>query len=167
MNTKQITKTKKLRTNKLQANNGFTLLEILVAAAILITMAVIITGALANFRENSELDRAGDNIMSLIREARSRTLASEKGNQFGVRFENARAILFEGPAFDPDDPDNEIYNLLSQLEIFNINVSGANVIFERLTGNASPTGDVSIRLKTKPNKLKTIFISSAGLIYVQ
>jgi type II secretory pathway pseudopilin PulG len=146
---------------------GFTLIEISASVAILIIIAAIITAALANFRGDRELDRADEAITGLIRQARERTLASEKGNQFGVRFENARAILFQGPVFNPGDPNNKIYNISSSVEIFNINISGANVVFERLTGNAFPNGDISIKLKASPNKLKTIFIGGGGSVYSQ
>lgn len=147
--------------------SGFTTLEILIAVVVLIIVAVIILGAMRAFRDSSELDRTANDIMNIIREARSRTLSSENGNQFGARFESGKAVLFKGATYDPNDPNNEIYNLSSRVEISNINFSASTTIFKRLTGEADPAGDVSVRLKANPAQAKIIFINSTGLVYVQ
>ena len=150
-----------------QLKRGFTILEMLIAIAVLVILATIIIGAMANFRDSSEFNRAVDEVVAIIREARSKTLASEDGFQFGIHFESSRVVLFKGTSFVDSDPNNKVLTLSGRVEIFNINITGGNVVFERLTGDANPSGDVSVRLKNDLTNTETIIIGSGGLVYVQ
>ncbi|MCH7882915.1 type II secretion system protein [Patescibacteria group bacterium] len=146
---------------------GFTTLEVLLSIAVLIILSAIVIGAFATFRDARELDRAVDEIFTLVREARSRTLSSEGDSQFGVHFETSNSVLFKGATFTMGAPNNKTLILSNRVEIFAINILGSDVVFERLTGDANPSGDVSVRLKADPSESKTIIINSSGLIYVQ
>lgn len=146
---------------------GFTTLEILIAVSILIILSALAIGSLSTFRDARELDRAVDEIFTLVREARSRTLSSEDDSQFGVHFETSNSVLFKGTTFTMGAPSNKTLILSNRVEIYAINIPGSDVVFERLTGDANPSGDVSVRLKADPSESKTIIINSSGLIYVQ
>lgn len=141
------------------------MLEILITIAVLIILSVIILGALNEFRDSRALSGAREEIIGALREARSRTLASENENQFGVHFETSRIIVFVGPDFIPDDPKNEIRAISLRTEIFNINFSGSDTVFKRLTGESDPEGNVSVRLKKDPSELFTVYLNSSGLVH--
>lgn len=146
---------------------GFTLLEILIGLFILILLSVIMVSVLIGVRDSRQLNKAIDEISSVLNEARALTLGSKDDSQFGVFFENSRAVLFKGAVYSEGAPDNKQVDLSNQVEIFNINFTGDTLVFERLTGDANPAGDVSIRLKKDVSKSKTIFINERGIIYVQ
>ena len=146
---------------------GLTTLEILIAVSVLIMLSVIVIGSFGAFRGARELDQASDDIVGFLREARSRTLASEDGSQFGVHFETSRTVLFKGNTFVDGALENKTAYPPRRVEIFNINIAGSNVLFERLTGRANPNGDVSVRLKSSPGQIRIIIIESSGNAYVQ
>lgn len=146
---------------------GFTALEILISLAIMALLIVVSIGAFSKVRNAKSLDSAVESTFSLIREARSRALASEDGSQFGVYFEAGRAVLFKGTAFTEGDPNNKIYGLPNVAEIFNINFLASSTVFKRLTGDAENPGNVSIRLKSDPARAKTIFVNEVGLVYAE
>ena len=146
---------------------GFSIIEVGISVSILALLSAGVRGAFSIFRDTRELDRASSDVLNFVREARSRTLASENDSQFGVHFESDRAVLFRGAAYVEGAADNEIYLLPPRVEVYSITIQGNNVVFERLTGNASVSGTVAFRLKSAPSKISTLFIQSTGLIYAQ
>lgn len=145
---------------------GFTALEILVSLAIMALLAAVSIGAFSKVRNAKSLDSAVESASSLIREARSRALASEDGSQFGVYFEASRAVLFKGTVFTEGDPDNKVYELPGVAEIFNVSFSASSTVFKKLTGDPQSPGEVSIRLKDASGS-RTIFINEVGLVYAE
>ena len=117
------------------------------------------------FRDGQELELAAGEVQNAVREARSLTLASENGNQFGVHFESSRVVLFTGSSFAEGAPQNQIRRLPERVSITGINFSGSSVVFERLTGRASPAGSAVVSLKSDPSRLKTVYVDLSGLIY--
>ncbi|MBI1957590.1 MAG: prepilin-type N-terminal cleavage/methylation domain-containing protein [Candidatus Niyogibacteria bacterium] len=146
---------------------GFSILELAIAVLILLLLASIGTAAFFRFRDAQELARAMDDAMDLVREARSRTLASELDNQFGVHFESGRAVLFQGASYAEGAAGNKAYPFSPRVEAYSITVPGSAVVFERLTGNASGAGSVSFRLKSDPSKIRAFTITVTGLLYAQ
>ena len=145
---------------------GFSILELAIAVSILLVLAAMTAAAFFRFRDTRELDRAADETLNLIREARARTLASENDSQFGVRFESERAVLFRGASYVEGAADNKAYAIESRVEAYSITIPSATVVFERLTGAASGAGAVSFRLKADPAKTRVITITASGLTYV-
>ncbi len=146
---------------------GFSALEILISVFIVAAIAAVVFGAMNRFRDARELDSAAGEIENALRRARSLTLASEEGSQFGVYFEASRAVLFAGSSFTEGDPKNEIHNIPARVSVSSVNFSGSLVVFERLTGRASPAGNVVVSLKNDPSRLRTIYADTGGLIYVE
>lgn len=141
-------------------------MEILVSLAIMVLLTVVSVGAFSKVRNAKALDSAVESASSLIREARSRALASEDGSQFGVYFEVQRAVLFKGTVFTEGDPSNKIYELPSVAEIFNVNLTASSTVFKTLSGDTASPGNVSIRLKEGTGS-RTIFINEVGLVYAE
>lgn len=150
---------------KTKDRGGYTALEILISVGIIAILAFMVSTAFSGFRDSRIMEEASQGVVDALRETRSRTLASEKGKQFGVHFESSRLVIFSGQNFDENDPENEARNIPREVEIFNINFSGPDIVFKRLTGEASPEGNVSLRLKKDLSETRAIYINSAGLIY--
>lgn len=144
-------------------------MEILIVVAILSLLAVVVISGFISLRKQTALDSAGENIMSVLNEARSKTLASKDDSEYGVHFETDRIVLFKGDVFSAADPDNKEFVVLSSVEISNIDLNGggSDLVFERLTGKTDNNGTTTLRLKSDFSKTKDIVISSTGIVSSQ
>ena len=143
---------------------GFTALEILIALAVVLILAAIVSGGFSSFRKEQILSGTAENIFSFVNEARAKTLSSKEDSVYGVHFENSRAVIFKGQNFSEGAPDNEIFYLPAAAEISQVSLAGggAEAIFKRLTGETGQSGTVVIRLKGG-TKTKTVVIQKSGL----
>ena len=78
-----------------KGNFGFTIIEILVVAAITVVVAVVVATSLVGRRSQAELDSAKRQITTLLRDAQQRSIGGEGGYAWGVHFENSAS----GPSF--------------------------------------------------------------------
>src|SRR3989338_10343517 len=150
----------------LKYNKGFSLIEMLVVIAILVLMATVITVGLSSFYKGRTLDGAVEQAISLINEARSKTLSSKDSSQYGVHFETSRLALFKGPVFTEPNSDNKEFIFSSSVEMFGttLNGGGSDLVFKRLTGKTDEYGAVSFRLKIDNSKIKNITIEPGGVV---
>jgi len=144
---------------------GFTFVETLVAIAVLVLLATVISSGLASFRESAALDQAVDETLEFLREARSKTLASEGASSYGVHFAPAALTLFRGGVYSASDPTNRVVQLPGLVEISSINLSTttSSVVFERLTGESPAAGTVTFRTK-RSAKTRQIQILPSGVV---
>jgi len=148
----------------LASSRGFTFVETLVAIAVLVLLAIFIMSGLAAFRESSALDQAVDETIGLLREARSKTLASEGALSYGVHFTASSITLFPGGVYSALDPANVVLTLPPTVTISSINLSTttANVVFDRLTG-ASPAAGTVTFTTSRSSKTKQVQVLSSGI----
>ena len=144
---------------------GFTLLEILIIAAIALFLAIGSFSVYGNYNKSRSLEVSAQNIASLLKTARSKTLASNDASVFGVHFETSRAVLFKGATFSEPNVDNREYRLPGVVTISTINLNGGgnDIIFERLTGETQQFGTTTVSL-TDSSKERNITISATGII---
>jgi len=88
-------------------------------------------------------------VVSVIDEARSNTLASVEATTYGVYFDTDSVISFKGATYVGEEDSNEIYELHSKVEISDVALAGGGneIVFERLTGQVSEVGTVTLSLK--------------------
>ena len=143
---------------------GITLWEILLAIAIVGVLAVIVLPGFSKIRKIQILKSTTEDIVSVIGQARSQTLASLNSSAYGVHFETNRVILFTGTSFSSDATSNQITNLISPATISSISLSnsGADLYFNRLSGLPSATGTIMLTLPSVTSK--TITISASGSV---
>lgn len=139
---------------------GITLLEILMSIAIIAVVAAMLIGVFGGWRAGGDLEDARSNIIGILKDARSRTLASESNTSYGVHFETEKAVLFQGAAYNSSDPKNEIYSLSGSIKISSISLTGgaADTVFTRLLGTTTASGTITIESKRNQNtRVITIF----------
>lgn len=148
------------------SNAGFTFTELMVIIAVLFILVVIGVPTLRYFQKQSDLSDVAEGIINILRLAQAKTLASEAASKYGVHFESNKFVLFKGATYSSTSSGNEVHNLSSRVEIYQINLTGSSseVIFERVSGIADQSGDVSLRLKDDLTEIKTITIQSSGQI---
>ena len=150
-------------------NSGFSLIEIIATIAIGAVLVAGIVVSFSSFRNSKIVDISADQILSVINEARVKTVSSEDYSRFGVRFEASRAVLFKGDIFAEPNSSN-IETLLSPLvEISDISLNGggADIVFQKLTGKTGNYGSLRVRLKSDNNKYKTISVKATGIANIQ
>lgn len=150
---------------------GFTLIEIIVTIAILIVVVGLISFRSANtFREESDLNKAALDIVSTLRLAQSRSLAAEQASKSGVYFSTSTSpyqyTLYLGSDYSSRAASSdELYDIPGNIEISSIDLAGENeVVFERITGITYQSGNIEIRLKNRPSRIKTIYVESSGKV---
>lgn len=145
---------------------GFTLLEILIGISILIILATILWGGLIRFQRSLQLAGSLEDGISLLVEARTRTLSSLGEDQYGVHFQNDRVVLFKGVTYTAGNPDNVEGVLPRSVEISSVSLNGggADVIFKRLTGTTDQYGDITYHLLADTSQTRTVSIVSTGLV---
>lgn len=146
--------------------NGFTLVEILIGIAILMLLAVIGWNTLSRFRQTADLNRAAEAGISLLNDARSRTLSSVDASQYGVHFQTDRIVLFKGGSYSAGSPDNVEFLLPRTVEVSSISLigGGSDAIFTRLTGMTSQSGTITFRLIANTAQTRMITILPGGVI---
>lgn len=123
------------------------------------------------FQKESDLTNLSVEIVNTIRLAQNKTLASERASQYGVYFDQItipnRYILFKGGSYGSRDASfDEIHKFSSFVEISEMNLAGgvSEVVFNRVSGETLQSGNIFLRLKIDPTKIKTIYIESSGRV---
>lgn len=153
---------------RFKISNSFTLIETVVAIGILALLAAIVMSGLSSFQQSGELARAADLVAGTLRDARGRTLASKYDTVYGAHFDLDRVVLFEGAIYTAGAASNETTMLPLRVEIAAITLGGANhTTFRRLSGEATATGTITVRVKQESSKTKEIKIYDSGVIEIK
>lgn len=148
------------------SKRGVTLVELLVAIAILVTIAAIGVAVFSRLTGQTALDASVQQVLSVFEEARSRTLASENDQQFGVHVTVSSVVLFIGNTYSAGASTNEVTTLVRRVSISDISMTGGatDVVFERLTGKANVTGTITLTLASDTSQTQVLTINSTGLV---
>ena len=156
---------KNFQCSKQRSLLGFSGIELLLSLSVLVIAFTILTSALSQFRGGGLLAETEATMRGIVHDARVRTLGSESNNQYGVHFETTKIVLFVGGTYDASANTNEVYSLPVGVRISSVALlTGNEIVFARLTGLPSTTGDIVIQLTRDPAQTKTISILSSGII---
>ena len=150
--------------NMVGCKRGVSVVELLVAIAILgIILAVVLT-PFSKSRERATLDSAVVDILTGISQARSKTLASMDSSSYGVHFASNEVIIFKGTSFSSGDPDNDTISITQPAAVSDVTLDGESgssgeFYFSRLSGSPSASGTVTV---SSPSYSKTITITATG-----
>jgi len=147
---------------------GFTLIEILTVIATLGILTGVIAINFRNFQLNTNLNNETEKILNIAKLAQNKTLASENESNYGIHLESDSYTLFKGQTYSAGSMDNLYYILSPDTEIYEINLngSGQNIIFNRVTGETSQNGSFKLKLKLSNSPTKTISILPSGHIFL-
>lgn len=136
---------------------AFSLLEILIVLAISITVVLLTTANLEGFRKSALLADTSREIVSVLREAKAKTVSGEGGQAYKVRFTSS------------------VYQILDSTEVVitsriidddvEIVPPSSDITFEKVTGKSNG-GNVVIRIKNGTEQ-KIVTISTLGLVTEQ
>jgi prepilin-type N-terminal cleavage/methylation domain-containing protein len=148
---------------------GFTLIEIILAVAILLIIASIIIKSYSQFNKNVSLKTEVGRIASLIYRAKSDTISSRGGMQYGVHFESNKVVLFQGDIYSSGASTNENFPLSQSLSISAIILTGggSDLVFQRLTGTTATPGSITVKLDGVGGASSVLSISGNGIVTIQ
>lgn len=147
-------------------SRGFTLVELLITIAIILILAGLVVSNIGTFVQGQALNNGVDETIALINEARSRTLAGENGDEYGVHLQSDKAVLFVGPTYSSSASTNKVVTLDSSIVIGSISLGGggSDVLFDRITGDTNNYGTYIVKKSSTTTGQKTITISKTGLV---
>lgn len=148
---------------------GFSIIEALIAIAVIAILAGIIIFSFSGVRDSQVLHAGAEEIVTLLTSARSKTLASLSNSQWGVYFEEDKMTLFRGDSFPGvGDPDNQEVSLDALLSISDVTLSGGanSVVFERLSGRTNQVGTITVSLDSGA-AARVIRIGATGLTTIE
>jgi len=147
-------------------NKGFSLIEIVIALAILILIIGLAFASYRYFEKKTELETSTQKIVSILKTAQTKTLASEDDSSYGVHFEENRYILFKGETYQIETEENKVNQLPSRLEVSDIDLNNESidVIFQKISGQTEQYGTIILSSIDQPENSKTINIQPSGQI---
>ena len=151
----------------MRKDQGLTLIELLVVISILLIILGITIQSFRSFQGEEVLSDSTEKIINILRLGQSKTLASEGASQYGIYFNTAtnphQYTLFKGANYALRDvSSDEVHQIPKSVEIYEINLGGGQeVVFNRLTGESTNSGAVSLRLKGDNSKTRTVGIKSS------
>ncbi len=159
-------KEKKTATRTAARQAGFTAVEVLVVVVIMTILSALIMTGFNALNKRQALDKDRMLVISVLNDARSRTLSSIEASKYGVHFEDEEIIFFQGNTYSQADADNQHLSLSTYTEITDIDLSGSgdDIIFERLTGRTLQPGTITLSLKSDASSTKVITIEGTGVI---
>ena len=154
--------------NKIQLNNqsGLTIIEIMIAVSVVVVLAALSFQVFNVFIKRQALDKDAQKIASMLKEARSATLASRANSVYGVHFVATRTVMFKGTVFIESDSNNRELSLNPrvQITVTNLNGGGSDIIFDRLTGATDQYGSITLSLVASTSITKIISIEETGIV---
>ncbi|MEK7607761.1 MAG: prepilin-type N-terminal cleavage/methylation domain-containing protein [Patescibacteria group bacterium] len=144
--------------------SAFTLMEVMIVITITTIIATISIISFVSFSRREALDASATALASGLRDARSQTLASVGGSQYGIAINSNKFTLFQGVVYDPMASTNKSFDFSSYV-LASSSISA--VVFQRLTGNSTASGTIDVYLVSDSTVKRSVSISSTGLVNVQ
>lgn len=148
-----------------KTERGITALELLVVFAVLAIIFTVVLKPFSAFRNVQAINSASIQVVSLLNEARSSTVASKESSQYGVHIESGRVVYFKGASFSEPSSYNKEIKIDSSVKISGISLAGggSDVVFQQLTGDTLNYGTISIEANSNSALKRIITITSTGI----
>lgn len=149
------------------AQKGFTFIEVITVIAVIAIIATISAAAFQNIYRTSSLRAAESEVYRALTDARTRTLASEDDTVYGVHLSTSAVTRFVGGTYSAGSVTNKTYTFEGGVYATGtLAISGANIIFTRLTGEPSATGTLYM-VSADETASSSVVMYGSGLIEIQ
>jgi len=153
----------------MRSARGLSLVETLVVIGILSIMAALTFETYVSVNANKALDTDAERIIAEIGHARSLTVGSKNDTEWGVHIASSSVTIFEGDTYTEGASGNTVAPLHSAVQISAISLRDGvtDIVFERLTGDTTATGTVTLSYVASSSVARTITIYGTGVADVQ
>ncbi len=133
---------------------GFTLLEVIISAVILIIISSIVIMSFRSLNDKTSLNAEINFIKSAMIKTRNNSINSKDDTSHSFVF-SSTTITY----------DNSTLNLTNNISLYYTNLPNT-IVFSRITGASNASGTLIYQLKKGSNVIATssIFINSLGII---
>lgn len=139
------------------SRKGFTLVELLVVLSLISVLAVLAMPTYNNMRHNVALETERQEVVSALRIAQQRAIASYGFEPHGVHFNTDSFVIFGDSWTSPSYVIT--YDLPADIQF--VQGQNSSVTFDRLTGT---TGNTTVSVGYPGGDMRTISISESGTI---
>jgi len=148
-------------------SSGFTTIELIVVIFILSVIAAMSLSVFTRTHTAGVLDSEADKAVSLMREARSLTLASYNDSVYGFYATSTEISLFAGASYSSTSPivRSVVFDELVEFSTVALDANNA-VVFNRLSGTVATSGTLVLTLKSTTSKQRIFTIESTGIISI-
>ena len=148
---------------------GFSLLEMLIVIAIMTIILAVIIIPLSSLRNRQALNSGAEELVSLISQARSKTIAAVAGANHGVHLnvDDNKAELFQGDSYPGTTIQILAINPALTLSDISLDSGGDDIIFEKISGTTGQFGSLTLTLNSDSTQERVIIIEPTGVVYVR
>lgn len=147
-----------------QYHRGFTIVEILVAMAILLAVGYMSLAAFSGIARKNAVSLAAQDVVTTLTRAQSDTFASRNDTVYGAHLDTDEVVYFVGGTYTAGTPTNRVVPFEGGV-VASVNLTGGNadIVFSRLTGLPSATGTI-VLTEPRTERTATVTIYASGLI---
>ncbi len=117
-------------------NRGYTLVEMIVVLGILAVLMSLASINLIGVQRKSYLDKSLEILLSDMKHQQAKAMHQQGLDEhtFGIYFGESEYVLFQGNAYDAQDPTNFTVPLEGELIFSNVTFANSELIFESGSG---------------------------------
>lgn len=148
---------------------GITLVEIVVIITIAAMVLTITTISFFRFRQSFYFDSMLNSIVESVNYAKLKSKTGKLNEEdtrisYGVVFDSDKYIVFEGDSFDPDDENNNEYEIPVgfSLDVVCTPADNGTIVFDPIIGETANTCVVNI-LNSSSDVLGRVQIDRTGI----
>lgn len=143
---------------------GFSAVELLVVIAIIGVLSLVSAGTFVGVRQSQDMKVATQDAWLVIRSARNATLTSDTDRAYGVHVDATSITRFAGATYTFGSSTNMVTVFPKSVSATtSLSTGGGDVVFTRLTGEASATGTITL-MQSATGATSSISIGKSGLV---
>jgi len=148
---------------------GFTLIEILIAIAVLVTVSVVGFFAFTSYKGGQNIRLTMNELVAVIRDVQKRSITEQDGKQWGLHFINSTGTIHSYEVFSGVDYASGTVNSLYPLKrgvAFGNPGDGLNMdaIFSAISGKLGETRIISLVSQRRDNLVGDVTMLSQGKV---
>jgi prepilin-type N-terminal cleavage/methylation domain-containing protein len=155
---------------KRKDQGGFSFLELMISIAIVLLLSTLAIPNFRSYQNKSALTSQINELFGQISLAREKTISSDISSSWGIRVSASTSpqtiTMFNGNSYPGRNPVEDIITTIDDSTIVTaVDFAGEDwVVFKRVSGQASTTGYISIRLVSDNSFQETIYLNEEGLL---